>query len=222
MRQLILFTAAYLVVLPNAYGDSAVVVSDAITFSGESVFPGGEVSFGLPVTADNMQGGTAVRMNYDYDGTSITLTGSNYTLDEGSSWFFLRAGDALTPGKIAAGEYDLIVGHREATFGTLDTFAVSFVPSGLEFFYLGVSRVAYDIDHADVERSDFGWVKLRLVNPHIPQGTTLQYVESVVAYNSPGIIVGTTQVVPEPTTLVLLFLSCASISQFRRRRMIFN
>ena len=174
---------------------------------------------------------TAVWMDLDsvgQFGTDYTLTGTDYNLDEGSSWFFVRAGDVLTPQKVAAGDFDLILGHRNATGGQIDLNSVTFSPlsdalagleEGLDDFYLGVSGVSYDTSHANVQRDVFGWVKLRVV-PTV-SGLNgfdhLELIESVVSYNSPGIIIGTTMIVPEPSSIALLCIAVLVMTKPNRR-----
>ncbi len=163
-------------------------------------------------------------------GTDYALTGTNYSLDEGSSWFFVRAGDVLTPQKVAAGDFDLILGHRNATGGQIDLNSVTFSPisdvvfgleEGPDDFYLGVSGVSYDTSHADVQRDVFGWVKLRVVPSltGLNELVHLELIESVVSYNSPGIIIGTTTIVPEPSSMALLCIAVLVMTKPKRRRM---
>jgi hypothetical protein len=70
------------------------------------------------------------------------------------------------------------------------------VEVGTSDFYLGVRL---DISEA------YGWVRLR------PIGDMVTMVANAVSYNSRGIVVGTTQVVPEPTSSVVLPFAMAAL-----------
>jgi hypothetical protein len=61
-------------------------------------------------------------------------------------------------------------------------------------FFLGV-HTGNDGNYRNI----FGWVKLNY------DGSSLTYIDSAVAYNETGILVGANTAVPEPATYALLF-----------------
>jgi hypothetical protein len=70
------------------------------------------------------------------------------------------------------------------------------VEVGASDFYLGF--------HLPVSTA-YGWVRLR------PIGGAVTMVANAVAYSSRGIVVGTTQVVPEPTSAAVLPIALAAL-----------
>jgi hypothetical protein len=80
------------------------------------------------------------------------------------------------------------------------------VPVGTTDFYLGVRTglgfvPPFTPDHVVPNRDVYGWVHLR------PLNGVLTMVENVVSYNSRGIVVGATTVVPEPTSSALVAIA---------------
>lgn len=137
---------------------------------------------------------------FDYDGSELTAELSS--VDEGSDWYVVHAGDRFTPESIAAGDFTPLV-----TFGpVLQPSAVV----GSEDFYLGVVTGTWN--EFLNPRTVFGWVHLR---PIEPLSTTLTMVENVLSYDSPGIVVGTTTLAPEPSQAAMIIGVVASLSAFR-------
>lgn len=130
---------------------------------------------------------------FEYDGNSITGTSS--ALDVGSDWYLVSEGEAFGFSSLASGQFTPIIsdlGYSTAHVGTGD-------------FYLGVATTGHGLSepcdpHSFFCRNVFGWVHLSPLLPGIP---LLEAVSSAVAYDSLGIIVGTTRVVPEPATLLI-------------------
>jgi hypothetical protein len=121
----------------------------------------------------------------------------SWNLDEESDWYLVEAGDAFSKQSIAAGKFTPL-------FTTDHPYPAVSVGSD---FYLGVNTgVSFEA------RESFGWLHLRLNNV-----AALTMVENVVAYDSPGIIVGTTTVVPEPSTIALLGFSLLGAILRRRQ-----
>jgi hypothetical protein len=121
-----------------------------------------------------------------YNGTMIQ---SDFiSPDEGSDWYVVHSGDVFSRATIAAGDFTPLV-----TFGPTYHPPVN-VSSG--DLYLGINTgVGIDIPE---DRTAYGWVHLRPNNFGI-----LTMVENVMSYDSLGIIVGTTTLVPEPATLTM-------------------
>ena len=126
---------------------------------------------------------------FGFDGNELTLQG--VTLDEGSDWY------AVSPGDVFG-------------FETLEARRFRSGSVGTDGFYLGVATSS-NFDVFPV-RDVFGWAHL------VSEGGQLVMLENAVAYDSEGIVVGTTQLVPEPSGLVQASLAIATISMLRRRR----
>jgi hypothetical protein len=84
----------------------------------------------------------------------------------------------------------------------------SISPSG--DFFLGV----HTGDSDGNSRNIFGWVKLNY------DGSSLTYIDSAMAYNETGILVGANTAVPEPATYALLFGGAVlALAVLRRKRL---
>jgi hypothetical protein len=154
---------------------------------------------------------TGVWMDFGRDATSgeFFLTGTNSLLDEGSNWYLVDQGDVLSSKSIAAHEYPLIVGVRGGTnvFNT-----VSFLPPLLDDpgifsreFYLGIGPPS----------SAWGWAKLGIRLVFNEYHLTL--LESALAFDANGIVVGTHTLVPEPSSC-LMPVALAAVAIANRRR----
>jgi hypothetical protein len=123
-----------------------------------------------------------------YSGQSLIVT--DLTADEGSDWYLTSAGDVFSAATIDAGLFPLL------TDAVARMSATTPVSVGPDDFYLGV-RTGFGFTADRPNRTAYGWVHLRSVNG------LLTMVENVMSYDSRGIIVGTTTVVPEPALSVL-------------------
>lgn len=136
-------------------------------------------------------------------GGGTTLDPISTCLDEGTFWYLVEAGDAFTIDNITSGRFPE-VGHLgfpgNGTVIHNDSFDV-----GYGDFYLGVRTGLDGLDY-DV----LGWLELRNTT-----GNTLELIRNAVGYETEGIIVGTTTLVPEPTSLFLL--TFALLAMFPRR-----
>ena len=126
--------------------------------------------------------------SFIYDGQ--TLTPHILTLDEISDWYLVKPGDTFSVNTIRAGQFPLLLEVTPQING--ETVTV-----GPGEFYLGV-RTGVGFTNNRPNRTAYGWVHLR------PVDGVLTMVENVMSYNSQGIIVGTTTVVPEPHAVVLV------------------
>ncbi len=145
--------------------------------------------------------------SFDYDGTRIKLF--TFTLDGGSDWFLVEPGDTFSRATINAGQFPTIINVLPPPrFMPPEQLGEVTVGSGE--FYLGVSTGMW-IGPDLRSRTAYGWVHLR------PVDGVLTMVENVMSYNSRGIIVGTTTVVPEPAAWALVTIAGLACL-FRRRR----
>ncbi len=149
--------------------------------------------------------------NCDYTSTWFAWDGENinvesFNIDEGSDWYVVQPGDVLGSASIGAGQFPVLV-------NMLDLETEPEIPPPVKVgagnagspteFYLGVTTGQIGI----VDRNVFGWIHLR-----DPLSTgQLEVIGSAVAYGSKGIVVGTTTVVPEPASLVLVVMGLVSL-----------
>ena len=128
---------------------------------------------------------TEVTFQYD----DAKLKTSSILLDEASDWFLVQPGDIFSAATINAGQFPAIVNVTPEIKG-------SEVTVGPGEFYLGL-RTGRGFANSRPNRNAYGWVHLR------PDNGVLTMVGNVMSYNSRGIIVGTTTIVPEPTALAM-------------------
>ena len=137
-------------------------------------------------------------MLFNYDGS--TFSPGQMNADSGSDWYVTAPNDVFSAPNILADAFPLTAKSDSMGFQFIDQVVGS-------NFYLGVST-----DGIGGPRSNFGWVHLEFT------GGNLSIIDSAVAYNmGNGIIVGTTQTVPEPSTPLLA--ACAvGLGVIKRRR----
>jgi hypothetical protein len=140
-------------------------------------------------------------VTFQYDGAKLKT--SSILLDEGSDWFLVQPGDIFSAATINAGQFPPIVNVTPEING-------SEVTVGPGDFYLCL-RTGRGFANSRPNRNAYGWVHLR------PENGMLTMVENVMSYNSRGIIVGTTIVVPEPCARVLVGLGISLLAVFTRR-----
>jgi hypothetical protein len=169
------------------------IVNDNLSFSAQPD------KFQFTVSQD-IAGQESTGVWFDYDGAS--LIAELISADEGSDWYVVNKGDRFTPESIGLG-----------TFPPLATFGQVLHPSiyvGIEDFYLGVVTGTWETG----PRSVFGWVHMK---PLAPLSTTIELQESVLAYGSPGIVIGTTMLAPEPS-ISLMAISAFALGGIVGRR----
>jgi hypothetical protein len=178
---------------------ATVVVNDNIKFT--IVPPNGDAHFAVVKTVNPccIDSTTEISMKYESETIGVTVI----TLDEQSDWFLVNAGDILSTASISAGQFPVIFNTSPSSGGP--------VVVGPGEFYLGVRTGAgYDVFPGPPRRNAYGWVHLR------PENGVLAMVENVMSYNSTGIIVGTTNVVPEPASAFLALLALVTLATSRR------
>ena len=202
---------------------------------GVFVSPSGELGIGdyalgvsqeLPATEVE----TTAWIDFAVDGLDVTLTGVSLNLDEGSDWFFVRAGDKFGPRFGAESPYPQIVGWTDTNLTQPGNNAVTFSPAldvvngledGADDFYLGVATSSWFDDRESVGRDIFGWVQLQVVDfdPTTGEpGIGLEQVDAALAFNSTGIIIGTRVALPESSTIGLALCALVALVQVVRGR----
>ena len=167
-------------------------------------------SFALEVLQSPESDVTQVFGEVAVSGSTATLLLNNTALDEGSDWFVTNPGDLFTRDSIDAGQFNFLP-ITEPASGSLD------VEVG-ESFFLGVNTGRSDDFFSDdsvpfdVIRQHFGWGEF-LIN----QNGELQILDSAVAYDLGGIVIGTSTAIPEPSS-GLLMLAGAAFLFLRRSR----
>ena len=140
-----------------------------------------------------------------YDGTHVSF--GNINLDEGSDWYLVHPGDHFDKATIQSNAFPAIV--------TFIVFNLPAVTVGSGDFYLGVNTgLGFEPDLFHRQRTVFGWVHLQPVSPG---STTLVMLGNVMSYDSPGIIVGTTTLVPEPGAAALFAVGLIGMIVRRHR-----
>jgi hypothetical protein len=188
-----------------------VVINDNINLN---VQPDGRHSFIVSKGVDDASGigcgpaGCFTSFSMDYDGTS--LVAQRLTLDEQSDWFLVEPGDVFSAATIAGGQFPILFDSNWPNTPLGGPLTV-----GAGEFYLGVrTGVGFGGSPGNPgppNRNAYGWVHLR------PENGVLTMVENVMSYNSRGIVVGTTTVVPEPASLEIVLFGVGMIAARRRR-----
>ena len=187
--------------LPSELAGQTVVVNDNIQFA---FIPGGSLDEDsenhVGTVSQDIIGDDHTSVWFYFDGNELSYRTEN--IDGGSDWYLVHPGDEFGYTTLENDQFSQIFhGNNE--------------PIGLDDFYLGVSTEGVgpfnNCDpHSEVCRNVFGWVRLRNVLGR------LEMVENAVAYNSLGIIVGTTEVVPEPPGLFLGWLAFVGLTMCKR------
>ena len=136
----------------------------------------------------------AILIFFNVEGTTLKYGGSN--LDSGSERYLTQFGDTFPSDNILDGDFPQLL---------RDGFDIS-TPT----FYLSVNADNYT-DETFGFRKAFGWAQFQFTEPG-----KIAMLDNAVSCGN-GIIVGTTDAIPEPTTSGLALL--ASMLLLRRRRL---
>jgi hypothetical protein len=152
-------------------------------------------SANLIVSVDQTIDGDDTPTLFDYDASAGTLRFVTLALDEGSELFLVKPGDLLS-------------NHTAGTLlPSLFAFDAPSVNVGHDF-YLGVGTRSYsDPGYPSVGNhswTSFGWSHLQL-----NQQGRLDILGSAMAFQESGIVVGTLQAVPEPSTWTMACMGVA-------------
>lgn len=153
------------------------------------------VNFQLDVDQTPAKDPTALLLNF----TSGVLKGVGISADEGADVFLVKAGDVFSNATVAANPF--IFGASNATLISAPTVVN-------QDFYLGIrTRSSSDPGFQDAVSSgnlpnfftSFGWAHFAVNG----QGQ-VQLLDSAMAFREGGIVVGSLQAVPEPSTWALM------------------
>jgi hypothetical protein len=140
--------------------------------------------------------GACASIRFGYDGESIVWDEPTPHLGPRGDWSVVPVGSAFGPIAVTTGAYSPLFSETK--------FNKSYPPVyvGDSDFYLGF---AYN--------GAYGWAHL------VPAKGSLTMLGNVMSYNSPGIIIGTTTLVPEPITSGILLVGLTTFAvTFRRSR----
>lgn len=135
-------------------------------------------------------------IEFSYDGALLTFVLTS--ADEGLDMFVVQPGDVFSIATADAGLFPEVTDidppppGGPAIVGTGD-------------FYLGV-RTGLGFTNGRPNRTAYGWAHIH------PGNGDLTMIENVMSYNSSGIIVGTTTVVPEPSSSAMVIAALAILS----------
>jgi hypothetical protein len=114
----------------------------------------------------------------------------------------VKNGDVFSPENIQAGLFTRLVTFGPVIYPAADV--------GLSDFWLGVATG----HNLSSNRTAFGWAHLQ---PTSPSSTGLMMLANVMSYDSRGIIVGTTTLVPEPATIWFVAIGLPVLLRRRRK-----
>lgn len=208
MKRTSYFAIAMLATLPGQAAGQTVIVNDNLTFeqSGGSL---GDYTGTIQQTTS----GDITSAWFDYDLVGGTLTGLNMNIDEGSDWYVVDPFEVFGFATLAEDRFTPII-RVASDGGDIEKMTVP-VQSDL---FLGVATTGQGLSHpcepgTTFCRNVFGWIHLR------PSFPGLEVVSSAVAYDSLGIVVATSTVIPEPACVLLAAVAlCTVCSAAARRR----
>lgn len=159
-----------------------------------SITPGSASSLDLYTTIDQTPGGdyTGVFSNY----ANGVLKGVTYNVDQGSDLFVVQKGTIFSNDTVAGQPFIYGV---SVEWGLAPQTATV----GQEFYLGARTRTSYTPGFFDT----FGWAHFK-----VDATGQLKLLDSAVAFNEGGIIVGTLQAVPEPSTWALMGVGLAALA----------
>jgi len=203
------FAAIICLVFASTAQAQSIVVNNNVQLNNENQFPDlFNVSFLVSKTATHSPGCSCDTSPF-FNFADGTFTPKGSSADEESDWYVVHPGDIFSPGSIANHSFPLLIDYTTVPGTVGPPLTV-----GTDDFYLGVrTGVGYSFDglYHLPHRTVYGWVHLQSI------GGTLTMLGNVMSYDSPGIIVATNTVVPEPSALLLLGIGVISLLGRRHR-----
>lgn len=197
MRNNILSIALSIISAP--YLTAAVISNTNVSLS-DGGFAGAD--YALTVFQDEA-GTDPTSILFNVTGSILTFVTSN--IDEGSDWYLASFEDEFSNGNIQADLFQVFV--RATTSG----FESNDLNVGFGSFYLGVNTGNMDGGFDPFPpRNLYGWVRLQNT------GGSLTMLGNAMSYQGTGVVIGTTQAIPEPSSLTLL-LGMFATTFWRRR-----
>jgi hypothetical protein len=198
MRNILITT---LLVLSNASFLFAAVVSNSnIVLSGG----GGISDYALTVYQDEFADDPTT-IWFDVSGATLSFVDTN--VDEGSDWYSTSLLDEFSRSSILGDSHQVFV--RATILG----FESNDLTTGFGDFYLGVNTGDIGTPWTDLPpRNLYGWAHLQNI------GGNLSMLENAMSYRGTGIVVGTTQIIPEPSSYILIICGLAITVSRRRSR----
>lgn len=117
-----------------------------------------------------------------------TISFVTMDMDEGSDWYLASLGDSFSRDSIQNSEFPTLVSGNPLFVGFGD-------------FYLGINTGNGIWVYPDIPRNLYGWVHLQSI------GGTITMLDNAMSYQGSGIVIGTTEVIPEPSVSRMLVLS---------------
>lgn len=180
---------------------TAAVVSNTNVTLSNGGFAGADYAL---TVFQNEAGTNPTSIFFNVSGSTLTFVTSN--IDEASDWYLASFEDEFSNLNIQADLFQVFV--RATTSG----FESNALNVGFGSFYLGVNTGNLDGGFDPFPpRNLYGWVQMQNT------GSSLTMLGNAMSYQGSGIVVGTTQAIPEPSSLTLLLGLFATT--FWRRRM---
>lgn len=139
---------------------------------------------------------------FDISGSELTIV--NYNIDEASDWFFTFENEEFSASSIQSDTHPVFIRHTP-------DFETNVLDVGFGEFFLGVNTGNTD-GAGFPPRNLYGWARLRNTAGNL----TLE--DNAMTYSGSGIIVGTTQVIPEPALFGLFIAGGAILTMLRLRQ----
>lgn len=199
--------------------DGAIVLSDRVSIT--SISPTEFRATVLQTPANlNTPASDVTNIWFKYTPVSVgnpvaKLEAVTWWLDDGSDWSLVQLNDRFHSRDLALKRFPIFVSDSIPGYYPGPPVPVNLASNG--FIYLGINTgVSYDDgpppNPGSSSRDAYGWLKLGRTS----SGQWFA-AESAIAYNSLGIIVGTTTSIPEPSTSGLLLMGILSGSARLRR-----
>jgi hypothetical protein len=189
---------------PVAIGAPIVVENTNVRLLPDTSFPPANYVFriGTPPFGDD---GTSIWVQYDSD----TIRIATALTDEQAEFFIVQPGDRLTRQAVLTNQFPhLSIGPPPAPPGG----GLAFYEHNGNDFHLGISAPVRYLEQPGFPIQEFGWMHLQ------PDGNELKMLANVMSYNSPGIVIGTTTLVPESATWLLAAVGMSSAAIRARRK----